>query len=267
MRYDTVRICIRRSRDACGYATSETTFPIKGKNSGISPFLRLKKADLQCRRQQRDIFFAFPLFRCARAQKKKTMGMEHAHTKTRTEPFSFFCPFLSPAAALFLPDKIRTHHEPCSNNFFIILFLHTAVSVHKNKSHNIWNAKRSALFLLKFKGSSKNKKSHPCQWIKNKAPERINIDIQYSLDYARVAKVAANSIALVSIAECNKILSLLSGKNQRRCTSPGAESWRHFNKHANARKLHLLRLSCRRLGAKCVWKLCIRQECWKILNS
>lgn len=163
-RYDTVRICIRRSRDACGYATSDTNFPIKGENSGFSLFLRLKKTELQCRRHQRDSFlFVSPFQMCARPKEKDHGNGTRTHENSHTA-LSFFVSFsprsfLSPAAALFLPDKIRTHHEPCSYNFFIILFLHTAVSVHKNKSHNIGNAKRSAQFVLKFKGSTKNKKS------------------------------------------------------------------------------------------------------------
>jgi hypothetical protein len=63
----------RRDAGGTGWRRNQTTFPIKRENGGISLFLRLKKAELQCRRHERDSFlFRFP-FSDVRAPKEKTM--------------------------------------------------------------------------------------------------------------------------------------------------------------------------------------------------
>jgi len=75
----------RRDAGGTGWRRNQTTFPIKRENVGISLFLRLKKAELQCRRHERDSFlFVSPFQMCARPKKRPWIG-------TRTQPF-IFCP-------------------------------------------------------------------------------------------------------------------------------------------------------------------------------
>lgn len=98
-RYDTAWICIRvetpAASAALGWRRNQTTFPIKGENSGISSIFEAKKmAELQCRRHERDSFlFVSPFQMCARP-KKKTMEWNTHTPKLAHSLFFFVCPSL-----------------------------------------------------------------------------------------------------------------------------------------------------------------------------
>ena len=79
-RYGTARICIRVETPAA--LDGDATKPLSLLSAKMSEFLYFwgwKKQSCNAEDTSETVFFSFPLFRCARAQ-RKDHGLEHAHS-------------------------------------------------------------------------------------------------------------------------------------------------------------------------------------------